>query len=250
MNTRRVSALCGLLVWALPGVLPARADETYTLRRVYRTGEKDRYRTNIQIESDKPVEGTARKIEFTLTTTETTKEVRDDGTVVVAITLDPVKAHVDGDERTISDAPVTITTTYDKIGKILRQEGGSGPLVMIASLLNTARVNFTQERPLRIGEERKTEVPTGRGSQSTVKSVLSLLGWEKKNDEIPVDTLRIKSVVDSPAPQGNQKVHMEVTAFVEADTGKPLKVDIMLTGTQFGPLPDARITIKRIRVNK
>lgn len=251
MNRRiasRTLLLSGLALGTVAAALPVCAQDAYHLRRVYKAGETDKYKTTIAIQGSNPMGGGAMKVELTLLMTETTKEVKEDGTVTVVTTIESGTVNFNGMEQSLPNQGQTITTTFDKSGKLVKEEGAPG---VLGGMLGFTRVGAMPDRPLRVGEEWKFDIPINEAKQQRVKGTVTLLSLEKKSEDVPIDTLKIRSVVDTPltTPQGDQQMHLEATTFVEPGTGKAIKVEGVITG-QIGPINDAKVIFKRIRVEK
>jgi hypothetical protein len=251
MARRFIAPILGALtVWALAAPQPVRAQDSYVLKRVYKAGEKDRYRTTITVEGQNPSgDGSAVKIDIALVTTETTQEIKPDGTITLVTTVVDGTINANGQERPFPGAGETITTTLDKNGKPIKVEGGQGQL---APLLNMTRFNAggLQDRALKVGQDYKFEIPTGEDKNRKTTGVITLSGKEPKCDEVPVETLKVKGTVDTllPLQQEDTPAHIVATAFVEPGTGKTLKIEGTITG-KLGLLGDVKLTFKRLRVN-
>ncbi len=100
------------------------------------------------------------------------------------------------------------------------------------------------DRILKIGEVFKFEV------ESKAKIAVTLVGKEPKNDEVSAESVKVKTMVDAPAPDpaSTQKVKVEATSLLEPGTGKVLRTE----GTLDGPLgklpPGAKVSFKVLRL--
>jgi hypothetical protein len=221
---------------AIIGALPAHAQESYTLKRVFTAGETDRYTTIIKFEQN--------AMEAVLVTTEVTREVKDDGTALVATTVDSIVLRGRGSEMPFpGGSGQVLLSTYDKTGKLIKQEtvGGGGS---VGQLLNVARPGVFLEKPLKVGETIKDQVPIGPDKSRKADVSVTLMGLDKKGPDTPVDCLRYKVVTETvmPSPAGDAKNRSEVIVRLGKDTGKLVSAEGKMEGI---PLPgggSAKIT--------
>lgn len=245
MTSRKLFTLvgAGLVLAATALTVPAAmAQDAYTIKRVYKAGEVDRYKIAVKVASS------TLSIDIAMTMTEKTKEVKDDGTVVVTTSLDSGMMSMGGTDIPMPNEGQTFTITMDKTGKVIKQEGADSknPVNSMMSMMR----NPTPTCALKVGEEVKTDIPIGDDKQK-MSVVMKLIGVEKKSAEIPVDTLKVKSQADGalPVPNGPQNVKVDTTSWFEIGTGKMLKVEGTVTGLNMAELGgDAKVTFKRIRL--
>ncbi len=107
-------------------IAAAHADDTFNLKRIYKTGESDRYRTTITIDTTDPSDGKAAKVVFTIATTDETKEIKFDGSVLLSMKIDSATIGVNGAEQPVPLNNTSFATTLDKSGKIIKQDLGEG----------------------------------------------------------------------------------------------------------------------------
>jgi hypothetical protein len=241
-TVRRSLMICAVVAFASP----VSAQESYTIKPVYKAGETDRYRLIASI--DARSENGPVKLVLTFITSETTKEVKANGTVVVQTKIESGTLNLDGRESAHGAGEV-ITTTLDKDGRVLKQEGVQAQTTGIANLLALTRVQGLPSEKLKIGDEHKYEVPAAQGSKAVAKGVVILQGIEPKSSSFPTDTLRVKVISDVPAPSGgpDDKLHLDLLILVEPDTGKALKLDGTLTGKLPG-LGETSMSLLRTRL--
>jgi len=246
MISRKLSTLAGAgLVLAAAALMApvASAQDAYTIKRVYKAGEVDRYKVAVKVASS------TLTVDITMTMTEKTKEVKDDGTVIVTTSLDSGMMSMGGTDIPMPNEGQTFTVTMDKDGKIVKQEGADNKSP-VGSMMSMMRTNPTPSRALKVGEEVKMDVPIGENKQKMAVT-LTLLGVEKKSAEIPVETLKVKSMADGaiPIPSGPQNVKVDTTSWFEVGTGKLLKIEGTVTGLNTPELGgDAKVTFRRIRL--
>lgn len=251
MKTRTAAPLLvgALALWSTAvAPRPARAEDAYALKRVYKAGETDRYKTVMTMEAETP-QG-AMKVETTMVMSHTTKEVKEDGTVVVVRKVESGAININGMERPLPNVGQETTLTLDKTGKVVKREGGDPPgRPSFGRMLGLTNVDVYPDHPLKIGEEWKFEFQPEEEAKEKAKGVLKILGVEPKSDEVPAEALKVNVKVEMPltTPQGDMMVKVDVTTLVEKETGKELKSEGMITGVQFGPV-EPKINIKRTRV--
>lgn len=246
-----LAAYAGVALALGYGASGSAAQESYSLKRVYKAGETDRYKTVITMEAEGPMGPFT--FEFTILTTEKVKDVKPDGSAVVETTVESGKLKAKDVERELNDSS-TFTTTIDKTGKETRSEAGEptagksqrGPAVM---MLGLARAAMIPPRTLKVGEEWKYDIPaTDAKSSKTTGSVtlVGLVGVERKTEAIPADALKVKcvTVVTSPGPMGDTRLQITSTVLLDPANGKSL--DIQGDGSgRLGPLDAKKITIRQ-----
>lgn len=235
-------------------LLPApavRAQDTYTIKRTYKAGETDRYRIKLQMEGESPMG--PLNLEMTMDMVETTKQVNEDGTVVVEMKMDSGTIKFNDQEMSMPGAGETVRMTVDQTGRVLKTEGGAaGRGGNLNGLVNLTRVATWPDRPLRVGETWTFEIPLENNSQAKVKGSFTVVGPEKKSDQIKVDTLKVKiaTEIPIPAPQGEPaKIKMDTMVYVEPSTGKVMKAEGSGSG-QLGPIGQAKMKFTRVLVEK
>jgi hypothetical protein len=216
----------------------AGAQEAIQIKRVFAAGETDRYTTTIKFEQN--------AMEAVLVTTEVTREIKEDGSAVVATTVDSIVLRGRGSEMPFpGGSGQVVLSTYDKTGKLVKQEtlGGSGS---VGQLLSVARPTVPVEKPLKVGETIKDEVPVGADKARKVNVAVTLVSLDKKGADTPVDCVRYKVVTETPVP-GAAPNRAEVTVRLARDTGKLVGAEGKMEGI---PLPgggSAKLTYTVVR---
>ena len=240
-------SLCVLLM-AAPA---AYAQDTYTIKRTYKAGETDKYRIALQMEGESPMG--PLNLEMTMDMVETTKQVNEDGTVVVEMRMDSGTIKFNDQEMSMPGAGETVRMTIDKTGRVVKTEGGTaGRGGNLNGLVNLTRVATWPDRPLRVGETWTFEIPLENNSQAKVKGSFTVVGPEKRSDQIKVDTLKVKiaTEIPIPAPQGDPvTIKMDSVVYVEPSTGKVVKAEGSGSG-QLGPIGQAKMKFTRVLVEK
>ncbi|MBM3495578.1 MAG: hypothetical protein FJX72_14840, partial [Armatimonadetes bacterium] len=192
----------------------ALGQESVTLRRVFTAGETERYTTTIRFEQN--------SMEAVLVTTEVTREVKEDGTALVATTVDSIVLRARGSEIPFpGGSGQVMLTTYDKTGKMVKQEtvGGGGN---VGQLLNVARPSVFVEKSLKVGETIKDQVTIGADKSRKADVTVTLLAIDKKDANTPVDCARVKIVTETAvtSPGGAGANRSEVIVRVGKADGK------------------------------
>lgn len=229
---KQLFALIALLL--LPAA--ALAEDSYSIKRVYKAGEVDRYKMSFTIEGNV-------QAEVNLVIKESTKSVKDD-VATVETTIESGKIKFGGQDAPFPQAGQTTSRNIDvKTGKVVGAQGqAGGPLGRLSSLTNNLGI---PDHPVKIGEEIKFDSPVNEGKDK-VTGTLKVLGLEPKSADVTVDTVKLNAVVNLPAEMG-EKLKVDATAFVEPGTGKQLKLDATVTG-KMPMLGDATVKIQRIRI--
>lgn len=226
----------------MASVRPVHADDTYLVKRTFKAGEVDRYKTTLDIEA-----AGGMKLQLSFATTEKTREIKDDGAMVRSITVESADIVVNGQTMPMPGfKATTITGTFDKDGKPSKEEGDAG---QFRQLLSMTRPMAEADRALKLGEEWKTEVPTNKDGTKKLNVTVTLVSLEPKSDTMPTETYKIKTVAEGlvETPQGDQKVKMESVSLVARDSGKMIKSDGTVSGINMQPFGDAKVVYKVAR---
>ncbi len=208
------------------------SQESYTVKRVFKQGETDRYTTTIKFEQN--------ATEAVLVTSDVTREVKDDGTAVVATTVESFVLRARGTEMPFpGGSGQVILSTYDPSGKLVKQEalGGGG----VGQLLNVARPAVFVQKPMKIGDSVREELPLGPDKSRKGTVTLTLLGVDKKSAELPEECLRYRIVSEAPVMGASSDVknRSEVVVRVSRTTGKLVTAEGTMEGI---PLPNGGTT--------
>ena len=230
------------LVWgfATVGALrPADAQDTYNLKRTFKAGEIDRYKTTMDIEA-----ASGMKLQITFTTTEKTEEIKEDGSMVRSITVETGELSVGGQTMAMPGFQrATMKATFDKDGKVVKEEGQGG---QFRQMLSMTRPMVEAGRPLKIGEEWKTQLPTNQDGTKKLDVTVTLVALEPKSDKVPVDSYKVKTVAEGPieTPQGDAKVRMEAVTLTARENGKLVRSEGTITGLTLPQFGEAKISFK------
>jgi len=249
MNTRSLSLRYGLALasFAFCASTAGALEDTYSLKRVYKAGEIDKYKTVITMEADTPM-GTPISFTYTILTTEKVLEVKPDGSAVVETRVDNAKVKIKDIDRELDDNSV-VTVTIDKNGKETKREGGGDDQRGAAvKMLGLARFSSMPPHALKNGEAWKYEIPAADDKSPKTTGSVTLLGKEKPEGG-DRELLKVKcfTTVTTPSKTGDTKLEMLSTIFVEPVTGKPLDVDVVGNG-KLGTFDAKKISVKQQRI--
>lgn len=243
----RIGAVAAILSLMQAG-LPARGQETFNIKRTYKQGESDLYELNLTIKAED--KGSPFTVLMQLVTSETVKEVKGDGTITLVTQILNGSINANGVEIRLPAIGQSITTTLDKNGKIIKRDSKDQTLGPFSRLLDIASADTSQViGDLKAGDEVKFEIPIDKSNGKKQTGTLTVVGIQKKSDEVPVDTIKVKTQLDSPlvnvGEAGSMKV--ESTALIEPATGKVLRITGTANGKGLKGLGDADITFTRVR---
>lgn len=234
----RTALSCVGIILALG--LAARAQEPISIKRVFKQGETDRYTTTIKFEQN--------DTEAVVVTTEMTREVKEDGTAIVATTVESIVLRARGSEMPFpGGSGQVILSTYDASGKLVKQEavGGGG----VAQLLNVARPTVAVQRPMKVGETVEEEVPLPTDKTRKARVTVTLQAVEPKSAEVPEEALRFKVVTETPvvgAEKGTVN-RSTVTLRIARSNGKLIGAEGTMEGI---PLPTGGVTRITFKVTR
>ncbi len=262
-RTRRKS---GLFLFVLPALLagtsvlaprPAQAltrqdemkdETTYTLKRVYAKGDKNRYKLSINIKSDNPALNGGMGIVMLML--EQVKSVKDDGAVQVNTEFEEATLKLGDNETDMSSMMPKVIQTFDAKGNIVKveTEGGSGPFASGGDnqlqMFSNTQTNYLPEKPVKVGDswdfETSIASSDGKAPKTKAKGKATLLGKETVKG---IETLKIKTEVSSELPKetaGGGRMSILMTNYVDAKTGRPVRSEGNITGAG-GPLGSAKI---------
>jgi hypothetical protein len=241
------------LTWSVAG---AHADDGYLLKRVYKAGDSEKFKTTLKIQSGSEDGNPAAKLEVTILGSETVKEVKADGSTVLEMKVEKSTVNFGGQERELPGSGQTTTTVIGKDGQIIPDKktagasGGVNPSQMLAFI----RPLTFPDKALKAGDEHKFETKStedGKPGQS-VKGVMTVVSFEKKDAELPADAVKVKMVVDATVPgqdgMSTQNIHVDGHTWIEPGTGRTVLTTGNVTGIKIPTFGDATVEFKRVRV--
>lgn len=206
------------------------SDDGYLLRRVYKVGDTDKFKTTLKVESGNG----AVKLDILVLTTETVKEVRPDGATVLRLKVDKAVRSTGGQETVMADDGRETILIIDKTGRIQPADKADPGNSVVIRLLSLARLDFLPDKPLKAGDEHKFESKIEESGKPSFerKGSVKVVGIDKKSADIPIETIKVKIAVDStlPSDDGEQKAHVDASANIEPGSGKPVTTSGKITG--------------------
>lgn len=220
----------------------AGAQETHSLKRVFKAGEEDRYQTTVDVEAL-----SGMKLQISFVTLEKTLEIKEDGSMTRSITVESAQVQAMGQTMPMPNfQPVTMKATVDKDGKIVKEEGNGG---QFRQLLSMTRPLAEADEPLKVGQEWKTEVPTNKDGSKKLAVTVTLVGLEPKSENVPWETFKVKTTAEGTveADDGDRKVKMESVSLVTRDAAKLVKSEGSIEGLSFPQFGPVKVTFKVLK---
>ena len=244
--------------------LPIQADDKteYTVQRVFKAKEVDRYKMDIKMVINNPQLGGELNASVDGLLKQTTTEVKDDGTATLETVFEKALANAAGQEIDAAAMMPKTTLTLNKKGELvnMKTDGGEGPFAMIGSMVASMQRSFFPNKPVKVGDTWYMDV-----------SVAAPKGKEKepeKPKEAPKDnatfvavetikgikTLKVKLVGDVPLPKEilalgdgakEDKTHIELFGYIDPQNGKLIRLTSS-SAAKSGPLKKIELTFALI----
>jgi len=223
----------------------AKDDATYSIKRVYKAGQTDRYRISLKMNMDLP--GTPLDIVETMFMKETTREAKDDGSATVAFDFESVAVTANGMDMDMTAMMPKIITTLDKNGKTdVKLEGGSQEVTaqmgdQVKQFTNAAAA-LVPKKPVKVGDSWDLDAANFGAPGQNVKGKATL---------VSVDTVkgvkigRIKSVINITGAM-DLAMHSESITLVDFTTGKALSLTSKSDGDIAGGKMSMEMTMKML----
>jgi len=223
----------------------AKDDATYSIKRVYKAGQTDRYRISLKMNMDLP--GTPLDIVETMFMKETTREAKDDGSATVAFDFESVAVTANGMDMDMTAMMPKIITTLDKNGKTdVKLEGGSQEVTaqmgdQVKQFTNAAAA-LAPKKPVKVGDSWDLDAANFGAPGQNVKGKATL---------VSVDTVkgvkigRIKSVINITGAM-DLAMHSESITLVDFTTGKALSLTSKSDGDIAGGKMSMEMTMKML----
>jgi hypothetical protein len=226
------------------------ADQTYTLQRVFKAGDVDRYRITVNQKANGPQsDNKDYQIKMVLVIKETTKTVGDSGEVTAVEEYTKADGTFGGQDMDMMQMMPKLTVTKDKAGKIdVTAEGGQEPLVQkmsdMAKSMMQSQAAMIPAKPVKVGDTWNVELPgVTPGEDTMTKFTVKLDGIEVVDG---AKTLRLKTITDTTGgPQSDTKMHGEGTMYVDAASGKLIKMASKVDGTAKGSKINSEVTFEK-----
>lgn len=231
-----------------PPQTPAADAATYTLIRVFKAGDADRYRLKVHVTgTDSQSANQDVKLDFRFR--ENVKEIKPDGSRLLTDVFDKAVAQINGLEQDVTAFMPTLTRTIDKKGQpvSVTVEGGLDQLnVQLTPMFESmgkAQAEFYPQQPVKVGDTWKVDQSDPKEPAEKTTGTATLVGLETVGG---VPSLKIKIVTDTktkapdPASTSGAKVditiHFDGTCNLDPKTGKLVK----LSGTGLRTLVGAQ----------
>jgi hypothetical protein len=225
----------------------AKSDQTYSIQRVFKAGDVDLYKMKITQKAS--LGGQDVDIKMNLEMKETTKSVGDSGQVTVTEEYTKANANIGGQDMDLAQMMPKITLKKDKAGQVeVSTEGGQEPAVgqisSMAKKMMQSQAAQLPTKPVKIGDTWTNDV-TGLSEEADAKTkmTMTLEGIETING---IKTLKLKSVSDTTGgTQSSTKMHAESTMYLDAISGKPVKLTSKADGTVSGSKFSSEMVLER-----
>ncbi len=241
------------LVPALARTADEKDDTAYTVKRVYKAGESDRYKISSKVNMNNPAAGGDVEILTTMLVKETTKEAKDDGSIVSISEFESAGVTFNGMDIDITTMMPKVTTSRDKSGKIdVKTEGGNEQVTsqmgqMMKQMSSLSAVAFPT-KAVKVGDSwdiDSSQFGTGIPS-AKVKGKVTLVSADMVKG---VKVLKFKTVSDVTGDM-DTKMHSEATTLVNAATGKPISMTNKTEGDAGGGKISVEMTMKALGPNE
>jgi hypothetical protein len=240
---------------SLVGGVPAHAgrrDEkdatAYTIKRVYKAGESDRYRLTTKMNIDSPQTGGAIDVLSTMVMKEMTKEAGSDGASTSISEFESASITFSGNDLDITSMMPKVITTRDKNGKSdVKMEGGNEQITsqvgeQVKQFSISAAAAFIPARPVKVGETWDLDTASLSTKEQKVKGKVTLVSVETvKGAKIA----KLKTVSDITGEM-ETKLHSEATTLVDVATGKPVNVTTKTQGQTSGGKINIEMVLKML----
>lgn len=200
--------------------------KTYTFERKFEKNGVDRYRITLNTQVNGPAtNGAEVNIKVKMVMKQTVKEIKDNGSAIVASEFEKATADLgNGEELDALAFLPKVTQTIDKTGRILdsKSEGGQGTGQDIQGMLGQSQALFMPSRPVKIGDKWKIEHRSEK-DRTNVVGEATVVKIEKVGD---METLLIKAAADMKAEaNANAKGRIEGSANLDPKTGRMVKMN-------------------------
>lgn len=219
----------------------AQPDQTYTLQRIYKQGDIDKYRLTVSTKmSGAQTGGPDFDIHMTMVLKETTVSVASDGLVTITDEYPKADGEFNGTPLDMTQMMPKVTLKRDKKGNVEVTTDGPNEQIntqisgMAKQLMQSSSATLPT-KPVKIGDSWtvdssavSTAVDAGAKSTTTVK----LASIEMVNG---TKTLKLDIVTDSEGGKDpNAKMHVEGSVYIDAKSGKPIKMTSKGSGVAAG----------------
>jgi len=235
------------------GVVPARAERrdttkdeaTYTLKRVYKTGDTDRYRMTTKINAEIPGAGPV-DVTTTMLMKDLTKEAKEDGSLTSIAEFENASVSLNGMDIDITGMMPKLITTRDKNGKSdVKMEGGNEQITsqigdQIKQFNMSAAAAMLPSKAVKVGDSWEIATNALGAKDQKVAGKVTL---------VSVDTIKGKKVaklktVSDVTGGGDTKIHTEATTLIDLETGKAIDTTTKTDGNANGSPINIEMSMK------
>ncbi|MCW3055530.1 MAG: hypothetical protein JWN14_4700 [Chthonomonadales bacterium] len=239
----------------LIGAAPVRAerrdtvkdDATYTFKRVYKTGEADRYRMTTKINAEIPGAGPV-DVTTSMIMKDSTKEAKEDGSLTSIAEFENATVNFNGMEIDITGMMPKLITTRDKNGKSeVKMEGGNEQLTsqigdQIKQFNMSAAAAMLPAKPVKVGDSWEIAPDAAGPKDQKVAGKVTLVSVETIKGK---KVAKLKTVSDVTGG-GDTKIHTEATTLIDVETGKAINTTTKTDGNANGSPVNIEMTMKLI----
>ena len=208
-------------------------DTAYTIKRIYKALESDRYRVGLKMNMESPV-GAVDMVE-TMVMKELTKAVKEDGGSTTVFDFESASITVNGMDIDLTPMLPKIVTTRDKDGKsAVKIEGGDEALTaqmgeQVKQYTNFGSA-FIPAKPVKVGDSWDVNASEFGSKDQTVKGKVTFVSVDTVKG---VKVAKLKSVMDITGAN-DLKMHSDTTTLVDLATGKALDMTSKTDGNTGG----------------
>jgi hypothetical protein len=255
------------------------ADDTYSLKRIYKAGDVDRYQVSIKVEgtyTPEDVPGAkSRKVmqEITGILLQKTREVRNDGSIILDTQIESGSTKSDEGQQSLDTIGKSVVTGWDKDGNPYRPIGDSQAIADILQLETLPGLNIKLPHPMKIGDEAPFELACGFTNDQKITGTIQLVSLEKKVDNYSGSGVKVKmtgagaivayagtdmekdpkdptKMIPKMIKNEKQSFKLDVSSLVDPVNGKTIQLDGKLSSPRFANISDVTITYKRYLLKK
>ncbi len=239
----------------LIGAAPVRAerrdtkdDTAYTIKRIYKTGETDRYRLTTKINMNNPAAGGDIDVTTLMVMKDSTKEAKEDGSLTSISEFESASVNLGGMELDITTMMPKVITTRDKSGKSdIKMEGGNDQVTsqigdQIKQFSMTSAAALLPSKPVKVGDTWDMAQDASGSKDQKVVGKITLVSVDTVKG---IKVAKFKTVTDVTAG-ADTKMHTEATTLVDVATGKPLSATTKTSGSAAGSPISIEMTLKML----
>jgi len=223
----------------------AKDDATFTLKRVYKTGDTDRYRVTTKVNTDIPGAGLV-DISMTMVMKDSTKEAKEDGSLTSISEFESASVDFNGMEIDLTAMMPKVISTRDKNGKSdVKMEGGNEQITsqigdQIKQFNMSAAAAMLPSKPVKVGDSWEMPSDLAGAKDQKVVGKVTLVSVETIQGK---RVAKLKTVSDATGA-GDTKIHTEATTLIDVETGKAINTTTKTDGNANGSPLKIEMTMK------